>query len=129
MGACRVEGTQAAGTHPVNFIHPVEQALDHGLAFTVWAARNDLFILFDRDRFGRVKQRGGGRQNKASDAVLGGGFEQVGGGDHIVTQILERLLHTFRDDNVGSKVENAVELMCVEKLCQCGAVHQVANHE
>ena len=86
-------------------------------------------VFLDRDGFRRVEQGGGRREDEALDAVFGGGFEQVGGGDDVIAQVFERLLHTFRHDDVRGEVENAVELMRVEKLRQRRAIHQIADDQ
>ena len=127
--ASRVEVAQAAVAHSVNLVHPVQQALNHRLAFPVRATGNHRFIFRDGDSLRSVEQGGGRRQDEAFDTVFGCGFEQVCGGNVVVAQVLEWLLHAFRHDDVRREVEDAIELVRLKQRFERCRVHQIADDE
>ena len=104
-------------------VRPVETITIH------CEAPDDALLLVDGQRSRIVKEIGGGGEDKAVHVVIQHGSQQVQAVGHIVTHVLEGLLHRFAHQRVGGKVHDGVKVLPGKELFQGLLVGQVALDE
>jgi hypothetical protein len=113
----------------VNPAKPFEH--DFGLQFGLAVRIDGKFprVFADGDGLRETKDRAGGGENKARDAVAKTGFEKSERGGGVVAEVERGVLHGLGDFGKGGEVHDSVEGRFGEELFEESGVRDVADHE
>src|SRR5690348_2870028 len=92
----------------VQFVIPMEHALEHELGFAVWIDGALRYVFGHGDTIRGAIGRAGGTKNELFNAGSHGSVEQTKAIADVVAKILARVGHGFADEGVGGEVKNGL---------------------